>query len=67
MAGKSSVSDNSVDESLEVGKWTWREGVKLQSKRLEEKKCYESIQKIEISYSYISQIKWIQMLSPNGP
>ena len=66
MVGKSSMSDNLIDGSLEVGKWTWREGVKLQSKRLEEKKMLW-INTKEISYSYISQIKWIQMLSPNGP
>ena len=47
-----SLSANSIDGSLEVGKWTWREGVKLQSKRLEEKKCYESIQKRSLIFIY---------------
>ena len=52
MEGKFSASDNSIDGSLEVGKWTWREGVKLQSKRLEEKKCYESIWKRSLIVIY---------------
>ena len=38
MAGKSSMSANSLDGSLEVGKRNWREGVKLWFKRLETKK-----------------------------
>ena len=50
VAGKSSVSANSINGSLEVGKWTWWERVKFRSKRLGKKKCYESMQIKEISY-----------------
>ena len=49
VVGKSFVSANSIDGSWEVGKWTWREGVKFRSKRLE-KKCYESIRKRSLIY-----------------
>ena len=65
VVGKSFVSANSIDGSLEWGKWTWREGVKLRSKRLEKKKMLW-INTKEISYIYISKIKWIKMSSLNG-
>ena len=69
VAGKSSVSDNSIDGSLEVGKWTWREGVKLQSKRLEEKKCYESIQKrsLIVIYHRLNEYKCYHQMDLSGP
>ena len=38
VARKSSMSANSLDGSLEVGKGTWREGDKLRFERLEIKK-----------------------------
>ena len=56
MAGKSSMKPNSLDGSLEVGKRTWREGVKLQFKRLEKKKK----KKYEYKRDLLSQSKWIQ-------
>ena len=69
MVGKSSMSDNLIDGSLEVGKWTWREGVKLQSKRLEEKKCYESIQKrsLIVIYHRLNEYKCYHWIELSGP
>ena len=69
VAGKSSVSDNSIDGSLEAGKRTWREGVKLQSKRLEEKKCYESTQKrpLIVIYHRLNEYKCYHQMDLSGP
>ena len=69
MEGKFSASDNSIDGSLEVGKWTWREGVKLQSKRLEEKKCYESIWKrsLIVIYHRLNEYKCFHQMDLSRP
>ena len=66
MAGKSSMSANSFNGSLEVGKRTWREGVKLWFKRFIKKKKKKK-KKNEYKRDLLSQSKWIQLLSPNGP
>ena len=55
MAGKSSMSANSFNGSLEVGKRTWREGVKLWFKRLETKKKKKWMNTKEISYHKVNE------------
>ena len=71
VAGKSSVSDNSIGGSLEVGKWTWREGVKLQSKRLEEKKILwintKEISYLIVIYHRLNEYKCYHQMDLSGP
>ena len=65
VAGKSFVSANSIDGSWEVEKWTWREGVKFRSKRLE-KKCYESIRKRSLIYHRLNEYKCYHQMDRSG-
>ena len=57
MAGKSSMSANSFNGSLEVGKRTWREGVKLWFKRFikKKKKKKKRMNTKEISYHKVNE------------
>ena len=68
VARKSSVSTNSINGSLEVGKWTWWERVKFRSKRLGKKNVMNQCKlKRSLIYHRLNEYKCYHRMERSGP